>query len=169
MRLWYRPPELLYGGRAYSTGVDMWTVGCIFAELMLRTPCLAGENVFDQSNTIFCALRMPTDQDWPDWQTMLNSPNSYFNSTPYPTCPQNLPKPKGALVPRQFAPQDNGAGGADGRNENGLKKQKSVVTNLNKDVDIQQFFCIDLSISKLIKNDSYLMTCKASPYQLPFD
>ncbi|KNF03486.1 hypothetical protein PSTT_05205 [Puccinia striiformis] len=62
---WYRPPELLYGGRAYSTGVDMWTVGCIFAELMLRTPCLAGENVFDQSNTIFCALRMPTDQDWP--------------------------------------------------------------------------------------------------------
>ncbi|MBW0481348.1 hypothetical protein O181_021063 [Austropuccinia psidii MF-1] len=62
---WYRPPELLYGARAYSTGVDIWAVGCIFAELMLRTPYLVGQNDFDQLFTIFKALGSPTEQDWP--------------------------------------------------------------------------------------------------------
>jgi len=33
---WYRAPELLFGARIYSTGVDIWAVGCIFAELMRR-------------------------------------------------------------------------------------------------------------------------------------
>ena len=39
---WYRAPELLLGSRAYSAAVDMWAVGGIFAELLLRTPYLAG-------------------------------------------------------------------------------------------------------------------------------
>ncbi|KAF7309578.1 Cmgc cdk cdk7 protein kinase [Mycena indigotica] len=62
---WYRPPELLFGSRYYSTAVDIWSVGCIFAELMLRTPYLAGESDMDQLNTIFRALGSPTEQDWP--------------------------------------------------------------------------------------------------------
>lgn len=33
---WYRSPELLFGARIYGTGVDMWAVGCILAELLLR-------------------------------------------------------------------------------------------------------------------------------------
>eukprot|EP00160_Parvularia_atlantis_P017308 Unigene589_Nuclearia_a/m.1891 Unigene589_Nuclearia_a/g.1891 ORF Unigene589_Nuclearia_a/g.1891 Unigene589_Nuclearia_a/m.1891 type:complete len:176 (+) Unigene589_Nuclearia_a:223-750(+) len=36
----YRAPELLYGATRYSEGADMWAVGCVFAELMLRTPCV---------------------------------------------------------------------------------------------------------------------------------
>ncbi len=32
--LWYRPPELLLGERLYSTAVDLWSVGCIMAELL---------------------------------------------------------------------------------------------------------------------------------------
>ena len=36
MYRWYRPPELLFGARIYGTGVDMWAVGCILAELLLR-------------------------------------------------------------------------------------------------------------------------------------
>ncbi|KAJ7065207.1 kinase-like domain-containing protein [Mycena amicta] len=62
---WYRPPELLFGSRYYSTAVDIWSVGCIFAELMLRTPYLAGESDMDQLKTIFRALGSPTEQDWP--------------------------------------------------------------------------------------------------------
>ncbi|SJL03988.1 related to KIN28-cyclin-dependent ser/thr protein kinase [Armillaria ostoyae] len=62
---WYRPPELLFGCRYYSTAVDIWSVGCIFAELMLRTPYLAGESDMDQLKTIFRALGTPTEQDWP--------------------------------------------------------------------------------------------------------
>ena len=36
MYRWYRPPELLFGARIYGTGVDMWAVGCILAELLRR-------------------------------------------------------------------------------------------------------------------------------------
>jgi cyclin-dependent kinase 7 len=62
---WYRPPELLFGCRFYSAAVDMWSVGCIFAELMLRTPYLPGESDMDQLKTIFRALGTPTEEDWP--------------------------------------------------------------------------------------------------------
>ena len=57
---WYRAPELLFGARDYGVGVDMWAVGCILAELLLRTPYLPGESDMDQLNTIFRALGTPT-------------------------------------------------------------------------------------------------------------
>ncbi|PCH42727.1 Pkinase-domain-containing protein [Wolfiporia cocos MD-104 SS10] len=62
---WYRPPELLFGCRYYSTAVDIWSVGCIFTELMLCTPYLPGESNIDQLKTIFRALGTPTEEDWP--------------------------------------------------------------------------------------------------------
>ncbi|KDN47953.1 putative KIN28-cyclin-dependent ser/thr protein kinase [Tilletiaria anomala UBC 951] len=63
---WYRPPELLMGSKSYSGAVDIWSVGCIFAELMLRTPYLPGESDLEQLTKICRALGTPTDQDWPD-------------------------------------------------------------------------------------------------------
>lgn len=39
---WYRSPELLFGARYYGTGVDMWAVGCIFAEMIFRSPLFQG-------------------------------------------------------------------------------------------------------------------------------
>ena len=62
---WYRPPELLFGCRHYGTAVDIWSIGTIFAELMLRVPYLAGESDLDQLKTIFRALGTPTEDDWP--------------------------------------------------------------------------------------------------------
>lgn len=62
---WYRPPELLYGCRQYSTAVDMWSIGTIFAELMLRVPYLAGDSDLDQVKRIFHALGTPTEEEWP--------------------------------------------------------------------------------------------------------
>ena len=62
---WYRPPELLFGSRYYSTAVDIWSVGTIFAELMLRTPYLPGESDLDQIKTTFRALGTPTEEEWP--------------------------------------------------------------------------------------------------------
>lgn len=62
---WYRPPELLFGCRYYSSAVDIWSVGCIFAELMLRIPYIAGESDMDQIKKTFMALGTPTEQDWP--------------------------------------------------------------------------------------------------------
>lgn len=63
---WYRPPELLFGAKEYGYAIDLWAMGCIFAELMLRTPYLPGSSDIDQLNTIFKALGTPTDADWPN-------------------------------------------------------------------------------------------------------
>lgn len=62
---WYRAPELLFGSEQYGPSVDIWAVGCIFAELMLRTPYFPGENDIDQLGKIFAALGTPTEEQWP--------------------------------------------------------------------------------------------------------
>ncbi|XP_067666323.1 cyclin-dependent kinase 7-like [Haliotis asinina] len=65
---WYRCPELLFGARFYSTGVDIWAVGCILAELLIRAPFLPGESDLDQLSRIFQVLGTPGEDDWPDMQ-----------------------------------------------------------------------------------------------------
>ncbi|TRY63785.1 hypothetical protein TCAL_05782 [Tigriopus californicus] len=62
---WYRAPELLFGSRMYGTGVDIWAVGCILAELLLRLPFVAGETDLDQLAKIFMAMGTPTEETWP--------------------------------------------------------------------------------------------------------
>lgn len=63
---WYRPPELLYSASQYGAGVDIWSVGCIFAELMLRMPYMPGDSDIDQLEKIYHARGTPTDETWPD-------------------------------------------------------------------------------------------------------
>ncbi|KAG9877939.1 cell division control protein 2 serine/threonine protein kinase, partial [Aureobasidium melanogenum] len=63
--LWYRAPEILLGGRQYSTGVDMWSVGCIFAEMATRKPLFPGDSEIDEIFKIFRILGTPTEVDWP--------------------------------------------------------------------------------------------------------
>ncbi|KAI1810475.1 kinase-like domain-containing protein [Poronia punctata] len=63
--LWYRAPEILLGGRQYSTGVDMWSVGCIFAEMCTRKPLFPGDSEIDQIFKTFRLLGTPTEKDWP--------------------------------------------------------------------------------------------------------
>ncbi|SCV70316.1 BQ2448_1710 [Microbotryum intermedium] len=67
---WYRAPELLFGARSYSTAVDNWAAGCIFAELMLRVPYMAAESDVEQLNVIFSALGTPTEKDWPGHKSL---------------------------------------------------------------------------------------------------
>jgi len=40
---WYRPPELLFGANYYGPAVDMWSVGCVFAQILLRRPFLVSQ------------------------------------------------------------------------------------------------------------------------------
>ncbi|BEI81518.1 hypothetical protein CcaverHIS002_0206780 [Cutaneotrichosporon cavernicola] len=62
---WYRPPELLWGARHYGSTVDIWSMGTIMVELVLRVPFLAGETDIDQLKKTFHAMGSPTEQDWP--------------------------------------------------------------------------------------------------------
>ncbi|KAK3249619.1 hypothetical protein CYMTET_40962 [Cymbomonas tetramitiformis] len=63
--LWYRPPELLLGAQKYGPEIDMWSVGCIFAELLLGKAILAGKNEMEQVQCIFKLCGSPTEENWP--------------------------------------------------------------------------------------------------------
>jgi cyclin-dependent kinase len=64
--LWYRAPEVLLGSRHYSTAVDMWSVGCIFAEMVMQgSPLFPGDSEIDQIFKIFRILGTPNEQAWP--------------------------------------------------------------------------------------------------------
>ncbi|EMD36065.1 hypothetical protein CERSUDRAFT_115977 [Gelatoporia subvermispora B] len=64
--LWYRAPEVLLGSRHYSTAIDMWSVGCIFAEMIMRGhPLFPGDSEIDQIFKIFRVLGTPSEENWP--------------------------------------------------------------------------------------------------------
>ena len=63
--LWYRPPELLLGATQYGPAIDLWSAGCIFAELLLKKPILPGKNEFEQIDLIFKLLGTPDESSWP--------------------------------------------------------------------------------------------------------
>ena len=50
--LWYRSPELLLGAEKYDREVDLWSVGCIFGELLAKEPLLQGKNEVDQLSKV---------------------------------------------------------------------------------------------------------------------
>lgn len=67
---WYRAPELLLKGKEYSTPVDMWSVGCIFAELLRMEALFPGKSEIDQLNRIFKELGTPNDRIWPGYSKL---------------------------------------------------------------------------------------------------
>jgi cyclin-dependent kinase len=64
--LWYRCPEILLGQKQYSLGVDLWSTGCIFAEMAQRRPLFMGDSEIDQIFKIFKVLGTPHEQNWPE-------------------------------------------------------------------------------------------------------
>jgi cyclin-dependent kinase len=88
--LWYRAPDVLLGSRKYSTPVDIWSIGCIFAEMVNGTPLFTGTSEETQLDTIFRHLGTPNDNKWipelPEWK----------RTTPIYPAPANL----SGLVPK---------------------------------------------------------------------
>ncbi|KAJ2799953.1 hypothetical protein H4R20_004240 [Coemansia guatemalensis] len=82
--LWYRAPELLMGEKQYSTAVDMWSVGCIFAELFVGQPLFQGRGEIDQITRIFAARGAPNENTWPDFGLLPNANVFKFSSRPDP-------------------------------------------------------------------------------------
>lgn len=63
--LWYRAPEVLLGSTRYSCPIDLWSIGCIFAEMATKKPLFQGDSEIDQLFRIFRVLRTPTEEIWP--------------------------------------------------------------------------------------------------------
>jgi len=70
--LWYRAPELLLGATTYDTAIDMWSVGCVVAELLLTKPVFAGKSEIEQISEIFKVLGVPDEGRWPGYGAMPN-------------------------------------------------------------------------------------------------
>jgi len=70
VKVWYRAPELLLGQKNYCEGIDVWSVGCLFAELfLLRPPFQAKEEPqrkpqMPQLDAVFDALGEPDEESW---------------------------------------------------------------------------------------------------------
>ncbi|KAM3081063.1 hypothetical protein ACMFMG_005019 [Clarireedia jacksonii] len=71
--LWYRSPELLLGEERYGTPVDMWSVGCIFGELLSNDALLEGKNEVDQLSKIFELCGLPDEKTWPSFKRLPNA------------------------------------------------------------------------------------------------
>ncbi|KAA8536601.1 hypothetical protein F0562_029079 [Nyssa sinensis] len=62
--LWYRPPELLLGATDYGIAVDLWSAGCILAELFAGKPIMPGRTEVEQLHKIFKLCGSPSEEYW---------------------------------------------------------------------------------------------------------
>eukprot|EP00923_Selenidium_pygospionis_P041524 GHVN01071971.1.p1 GENE.GHVN01071971.1~~GHVN01071971.1.p1 ORF type:complete len:304 (+),score=25.73 GHVN01071971.1:367-1278(+) len=83
--LWYRAPDVLMGSKQYSTPVDIWSVGCIFAEMVNGKPLFPGTSDNDQLLKIFKTLGTPSVESWPEVQSLPEWKNDHpqFNARPW--------------------------------------------------------------------------------------
>ncbi|OQD71759.1 hypothetical protein PENPOL_c001G10022 [Penicillium polonicum] len=63
--LWYRPPEVLLGSCSYTASLDIWSAGCIIAEMYTSYPFFPGDDDDDQLFRIFQILGTPSEDTWP--------------------------------------------------------------------------------------------------------
>ena len=76
--MWYRPIELLLGSRVYGYAVDMWSAGCVMAELELGRPLFPGKSEVEQTELISKTLGTPNKDTWPG---ILKLPNHIWISS----------------------------------------------------------------------------------------
>lgn len=89
---WYRAPELLLSWKEYTTAVDVWSVGCIFAELLKRRPFLPGNDTKNQIEMILDFFGTPTEEE------INNVPKEKSRKLL-----KNFPKKKGKNLETYFA------------------------------------------------------------------
>ncbi|KAI0905030.1 Pkinase-domain-containing protein [Ustulina deusta] len=93
--LWYRAPELLLGTKKYGAPIDMWSVGCIFAEILTREALLPGKNEVDTLSRIFELCGIPTEESWPGFRRLPNASSLRLPS-------KNAPASTGSVIRARF-------------------------------------------------------------------
>ncbi|XP_060204173.1 probable serine/threonine-protein kinase At1g54610 [Lycium barbarum] len=82
--LWYRPPELLLGATHYGVGVDLWSAGCILAELLTGKPIMPGRTEVEQLHKIFKLCGSPSEEYWKKFK--LPNATLFKPQQPYKRC-----------------------------------------------------------------------------------
>lgn len=82
--LWYRAPEVLLGAKHYSTPVDAWSIGCIFAEMVNKQPLFPGDSEIDELFRIFRVLGTPDENLWPGVSKLPDYKTSFPKWRPQP-------------------------------------------------------------------------------------
>ncbi|KAK9120168.1 hypothetical protein Scep_018261 [Stephania cephalantha] len=82
--LWYRPPELLLGATFYGVGVDLWSAGCILAEMLAGKPILPGRTEVEQLHKIFKLCGSPSEEYWK--KSKLPHATIFKPQQPYKRC-----------------------------------------------------------------------------------
>jgi serine/threonine protein kinase len=67
---WYKPIEVLLGARSHSTSLDIWSFGCVVAEMCLLSPLFPGWSDLEQLFHIFSLKGCPSELDWPEMTTL---------------------------------------------------------------------------------------------------
>ena len=71
--LWYRAPELLLGSPLYSFGIDIWGIGCILAELVMKEPLFEGNSEIEELKMMFNVFGTFNDRLFPGFEKVLNT------------------------------------------------------------------------------------------------
>lgn len=93
---WYRPPELLLHLRKYTTAIDLWGVGCVFGEMLIGKPILAGDSDQKQLEIIFDLMGSPTEDNMPGWRSL-------------PGAEGLIPRPRPSTISQRFREYGSGA------------------------------------------------------------
>lgn len=84
--MWYKPPELLLGAVRYTNAIDVWSTGCVLAELELGRPLFPGNNENKQLELIFKGIGTPTISSWNEVNELPNYETMYKVLPNYNTC-----------------------------------------------------------------------------------
>lgn len=83
---WYRAPELLLGAKRYGFAIDMWSLGCVLAEMYLAMPLFQGKTDEETRMLIWKRLGYPRPSDWPNVSTLsrynVNAPSYKLQGFP---------------------------------------------------------------------------------------
>ncbi|CAH9078651.1 unnamed protein product [Cuscuta europaea] len=112
--LWYRPPELLLGSTDYGASVDIWSVGCVFGELLTGKPILQGRTEVEQLHKIFKLCGSPPVDYWK--KSKLPHATLFKPQHPYESCLwetfNDLPKTAVSLIESLLMVEPNKRGTA---------------------------------------------------------
>ncbi|KIY45244.1 Pkinase-domain-containing protein [Fistulina hepatica ATCC 64428] len=99
--LWYRAPDVLLGSRTYSTSIDVWSCGCIFAEMISGLPLFRGRDNGDQLLHIMRVVGTPTEQQF----NKMKAESPEIHVKPFP----RYPKQSMSVCVAKIGPHGSGA------------------------------------------------------------